>query len=164
MSKALIEFNLDETSRWLVINDGVMGGLSQGQFIGNGAQGALFQGEVSLANNGGFTSVRSQPRDYDLAGYRGIRLKVRGDGNAYQFRLQAHERIDDISYRYRFDTRDGEWQNVEMPFSAFVPVYRGRELPRQPVSPARIRQLGFLIADGQAGAFRLEIGGIEAYR
>jgi hypothetical protein len=32
------------------------------------AEGLVFSGEVSLAHNGGFASIRAQPRGYDLAG------------------------------------------------------------------------------------------------
>lgn len=50
-----VDFGKDKVNReWRVLNDGVMGGLSEGQvtFTKNAVQ---FAGTVSLANNGGFS-------------------------------------------------------------------------------------------------------------
>ena len=64
---------------WQVVNDDVMGGVStSGWRIINGM--AVFQGEVSLANNGGFASVRSLPAPHNLAGSDTFVIRVRGDG------------------------------------------------------------------------------------
>ena len=43
---------------WRVINDGVMGGLSQGRALLT-EESILFEGEISLENNGGFSSLKS---------------------------------------------------------------------------------------------------------
>ena len=47
-----------ESNRWQVVNDGVMGGLSQATFKVGENGTALFTGRVSLENNGGFSSLR----------------------------------------------------------------------------------------------------------
>ena len=60
--KTIFDFHKEaDTSNWYVVVDGVMGGESTGNFeIDEGGYG-LFEGEISLANNGGFSSIR-----YDL--------------------------------------------------------------------------------------------------
>ena len=155
----------DDLEDWRVVNDGVMGGLSRGEIIMTDSATAVFQGILSLENNGGFSSTRTLPRPYNLDGYDGITLRVRGDGNTYQLRLRLDDRFDGVAYRSSFQTKADEWMTVEIPFSECVPVFRGRELSDVgPVVPARIQQIGFLVSDKQAGPFRLEVDWIKAHQ
>ena len=126
---------------------------------------AIFKGIVSLENNGGFTSVRTLPQFYDLDGYDGILLRVKGDGKTYQFRLRTDDRFYGISYRYKFKTQTDDWVIVMVPFDACIPVFRGRVQENvPPIVPAGIQQVGFLISNKAAEAFQLEIDWIKAYK
>ena len=155
----------DKGGDWRIINDGVMGGLSRGQFVYSDYGTAIFQGTVSLENNGGFSSARTMMNAGDLAGYSGISLRIKGDGKKYQFRVRTNERFDGVSYQYQFSTQPNIWIEVNAPFSDCLPVYRGRVLDNVKVlSPAEIQQIGFLVSDYQAGEFQLEIDWIKAYR
>lgn len=162
----LFDFGATENMNdWLIINDGVMGGLSESSFVLTDFNSAVFSGNVTLENNGGFASVRSRPMQFDLAGHQGIRIRVKGDGKKYQFRVQTNNRFDGISYQYRFETQKDQWQTITIPFEKCVPVFRGQLLRNvEPISPENIRQLGFLISDGQTGDFQLEVQWIKAYR
>ena len=164
--RMLIDFkNADERDNWQIINDDVMGGVSQSEIIFNDAGTATFQGRISLENNGGFASTRSKPHSYRLDGFIGLQVRIRGDGKEYQLRVRTDNRFDGISYRYRFATQPETWLNIRVPFSEFVPTFRGRILSNvSPISPDQIQQVGFLIADKQAGNFRLEIDWIKAYK
>ena len=143
---------------WQAINDGVMGGVSRGRMVA-ADQGLRFEGELSLENNGGFASVR-RPVDADLSASTGVRLRLRGDGRTYQFRLRLDGRWDGIAWRAEFPTT-GEWQTVELSYEGFTPVFRGRHVPDAgPVVPADIRQVGFMLADKTPGPFALEIRAI----
>ncbi len=143
---------------WQSINDGVMGGISSGRMEQSGDV-LRFEGTLSLENNGGFASVR-RPLGEDLAKATGVQLRVRGDGRTYQFRLRQDDRFDGIAWRAEFST-DGEWQTVDLSFDRFIPVFRGRQVPEAgPVSPAAIRQIGFMLADRKPGPFALEIQSI----
>jgi hypothetical protein len=83
---------------WPNIDDRVMGGVSRsGMRVANGI--AVFEGQVSLDRNGGFASVRSRPAEHDLSAYRGVVLKVRGDGKRYRFRLRTADAKDGVSYQ-----------------------------------------------------------------
>ncbi len=144
---------------WRVINDGVMGGVSSGEMISTD-DGLCFQGFLSLENNGGFASVR-RLLDFNLQEASGVRLRVRGDGRTYQLRLRQDESFDNVAWRAEFST-NGEWQTIELPFENFKPVWRGRPVEKAgPVVPAKVRQIGFLLADGQQASFKLYIGAIE---
>jgi monofunctional biosynthetic peptidoglycan transglycosylase len=149
---------------WTAINDVVMGGISSGGMKSTEEGAALFVGEVSLENNGGFASVRSSPARWDLGAYAGISMRVRGDGQRYKLNLKTDASFDDIMYRVPFQTREGEWQTLRFPFSDFRASFRGREVPEAPrLDPARVASFGVLISDKQAGPFRLEIARIAAY-
>ena len=53
--------------QWRTTNDGVMGGRSDGRFKINEDKNMEFFGTLSLANNGGFASVRSSGSNLGLA-------------------------------------------------------------------------------------------------
>jgi NADH dehydrogenase [ubiquinone] 1 alpha subcomplex assembly factor 1 len=156
---------IDNMNDWLIVNDGVMGGLSESSFVLSDNSSAVFSGDVTLENNGGFASVRTRPMQFGLDGYEGIQIRVKGDGKKYQFRVQTNNRFDGVSYQYKFETQQDQWQTITIPFEECVPVFRGRLLRNvEPISPTEIRQLGFLISDGQTGDFQLEVQWIKAYQ
>jgi hypothetical protein len=147
---------------WQVVNDDVMGGVSTSSFrLTNGV--AVFQGEVSLENNGGFASVRSLPARHDLAGCDALVIRVRGDGRRYKLTVRADRNFDSAIYQCAFTTKKGEWEEHRLPFKQFVATFRGRVLSTEPpLDPAKIVSVGFLVSDKQDGPFRLEIGRIKA--
>ena len=150
---------------WRVINDGVMGGISSSTWNITEKGAAVFAGNVSLENNGGFASVRSAVGTYDLSKYKGIVLRVKGDGKRYNLNLKTDAEFDSILYQAEFGTEKEKWQLIEIPFSRFAPTYHGFVPPDAPkLDTKEIRRFGFLIADKQKGPFRLEIAWIKAYR
>ena len=59
-SDRLIDFAAGPEGRWMVVNDGVMGGVSRSTIRrGDDVGTAVFEGTLSLENNGGFASVRT---------------------------------------------------------------------------------------------------------
>ena len=151
-------FDMDANA-WRSINDGVMGGLSSGGMV-QIEEGLRFTGEISLENNGGFSSAR-RFAEQDLSGATGVRLEVRGDGREYQFRIRQDSQFDGVAWRAMFATSD-EWQIVEIALDEFMPVFRGRTVAEAgPVVASRIRQIGFLLADKNDGRFELDIRRIE---
>lgn len=148
---------------WQPINDGVMGGQSQGgpQFV----DGRLvFAGRISLANNGGFASVRARDQHHDLRAFDSVLLRVRGDGRSYQFRLytDAHLQGSRIAYAMAFQTTRDTWLELRLHFSQLQPTLRGRQLPGPAFNPARVQEMGFLLADKCEGAFQLHVDWIKA--
>ena len=155
----------DSLNRWVAINDDVMGGVSHGAMAITRDSCLQFEGSLSLENGGGFASIRTPLLKPDLTGYTGIRIRVKGDGRTYQFRLRPDTGMDGIAYRRDFQTVPDTWVEIDLPFESFQPSYRGDIIKdAEPLRAAEIRQLGFLIADKTAGAFRLIIGAIGAYK
>ncbi|HTY88094.1 MAG TPA: CIA30 family protein [Candidatus Acidoferrum sp.] len=160
--KTLFDFSAATNAAWQIVNDDVMGGVSTSSFsMTNGV--ATFRGTVSLENNGGFASVRSSPVLQNLAGHEALIVRVRGDGRRYKFTVRTESGFDTPIYQCAFTTRRGEWEEVRLPFKDFVPTFRGRVLTDvPPLNPAKVSTVGFLIADKQAGPFRLEVAAIRA--
>jgi monofunctional biosynthetic peptidoglycan transglycosylase len=161
----IYDFNDPEAvGDWEAICDVVMGGISSGRIEATAAGSMLFEGVVSLENNGGFASIRSQPRSRDLGAYDGVIIRVRADGKRYKLNLKTDSSFDGIMYRVSFDTKDGEWQELRFPFSDFRASFRGRFVPdAPPLDPGRITTVGLLISDKQEGPFRMEVAWIGAY-
>jgi NADH dehydrogenase [ubiquinone] 1 alpha subcomplex assembly factor 1 len=159
----ITDFSNLASQKWRITNDGVMGGLSESHFQINADGNAVFLGEISLKNNGGFASVKNH-ESLNLDGHQAIRLHIHGDGKRYSFRLQTGEQGDvhPWSYECRFDTEPGLWMEAELPLKQFTATYRGSVPKNVPdLDPAKIRRYGFLISDSQEGPFRLEISKIE---
>lgn len=166
MSKLLIDFRLPGTVRdWEAVDDVVMGGRSASEMVPTANGSAVFRGTVSLADGGGFASVRGRSGELDAGAHDGLLVRVRGDGRIYRLRLRTDDAHEGVGYQASFPTRPGQWQEIRLPFAAFAASFRGRAVPEAPpLDPDRIRRLGFLIADRQEGPFRLEVAWIAAYR
>ena len=155
-SQPLFQFT-KETSKgsWRVIDDVVMGGRSEGHFKITTEGYGEFSGNVSLENNGGFSSLRHPMQPIAVKEASQIRIRLKGDGKTYQFRIR-HSSGSYYSYTCSFKTT-GEWEEVVLPLKDFTPVFRGRELDLPPFDQEQIAELGFLIANKKPQAFRLLI-------
>jgi len=159
----LFDFAAD-AAPWESIDDRVMGGVSASR-LEPGEGCAVFAGLVSLANNGGFASVRSPAGPLALEGYAGMAVEARGDGKRYSLRLRTSDRFDDVSFQAPLEAPADRRAVVRIPFDAFRPRYRGWEMTDYPsLDPGTICGLGLLIADRQEGPFRLEVTRIGAWR
>lgn len=161
-SSALFDFTSPsaDAANWRSIDDPVMGGVSSSEFVDTD-EGAAFTGTVSLEYGGGFASVRAPESSYDLSGYDGLRVRLRGNGKRYW--LTAYTTAGgSVSYRAPMQPPE-HWTTLAVPFDTLTPYRRGTEVPDAPAfDPAQLREIGFLIADKQAGPFRLEIQWIRA--
>lgn len=152
----------DSLKAWTSVNDGVMGGVSKGGFKRSGQGTLLFTGELSLANNGGFASIRMKQGDLDLDGTSAIIVKARGDGRTYWVDLRIQDQMAASSYRAYLPTTAGEWKETLIPFKDFKLQSFGRDLPSKPIRPASIGSVGFTLADKKEGPFSLEIESVKA--
>ncbi len=161
---------------WGALDDVVMGGVSESQLrLITGA--ALFTGNVSIANSGGFASVRTRNfhPPLDLSAYAGIAIRVRGDGKRYKFFVRTDDRWDGVGYAHSFDTTPNTWLTINIPFSQLTPVSRAKTALDAPaIAPSHIYSFQLMLSkfeyDGELnphfspGGFGLEIGSISAYR
>ncbi len=144
--------------RWVAVNDDVMGGRSSGQLtVGDGV--LTFSGTLSLANHGGFSSVRTVDYVVNLSSFNVIVLRVLGDARRYQLRLQTDAKFcgTTVSYCTDFVASKGEWRDVRLSLDALQPKMRGTFLNGPPFDPSEVSQMGILIGDKQEGPFTLAI-------
>lgn len=161
--KTIASFKGDESlKQWTSVNDGVMGGVSKGGFARTEQDTLLFRGNLSLANNGGFASIRMKPTELELTGTSAITIHTRGDGRVYWVDLRSDDQMAASSYRAYLVTKAGEWQKTTIPFSDFKLQAFGRDLPSGAIKPISINSIGFTIADKKEGEFSLEIESISA--
>ena len=155
------DFIPNENLNWQIVNDGVMGGLSYGRLELTGDSEAVFSGNLSLDNNGGFSSIRAYypPNLTDL---NSIMIRVKGDGRKYSFRVRTND-SSWASYSHSFETIEDEWVEHSLPLDSFYPSYRGYNLRNMPnLSDLVIKEIGFMISDKNPGKFKLEIDWVKA--
>lgn len=151
------------TQNWHPINDGVMGGASVSRMRFDLAGHAVFEGEVSLENRGGFASVRASQLDLGCADTVGYVLTVWGDGRTYKLNLRTDSGFDGVNYQATFSPAPGLWTRTILPLAAFEPSFRGRTVQgAPPLHPELVRQVGLMISGQQAGGFWLMVKTIEA--
>ena len=165
--RSLAEFGKQEAENlgWRTVNDGVMGGRSKGSISTTDSGTLVFQGNLSLKNNGGFSSLRTDKLGLDLSDSTGLVMRVKGDGRTYQVRIgsDARYRGMEVSFMAEFPTAEDEWKEVRVPFSELTATFRGRTLKNEVFNPAKVQRLGLLLADKQPGAFKLEVDWIRAF-
>ena len=157
MSQQII-FDFKQNARlqnWETMDDVVMGGRSEGD-ISLSAEGyGRFSGQVSLENNGGFSSVRYNPEDLKVDPEDQITIRLKGDCKRYQFRVK-HDKQAYASYITYFETT-GDWEEISILLSDLYPTFRGKTLDQPNFNHHAIQQLGFLIANKKAQDFELLI-------
>jgi NADH dehydrogenase [ubiquinone] 1 alpha subcomplex assembly factor 1 len=145
-------------AQWTPIDDRVMGGISRSRLRHDAAGHAVFEGVVSLEQNGGFASVRSTPGARGKPGAKACLIEVRAAGQRFNLSLLTDDGFDSLNYQSPFEPATTDWQVLHLPLAEFRATFRGREVPGAPaLDPARTRQVGLMIADRQAGPFALDI-------
>ena len=145
-------------STWEAIDDRIMGGCSQSRPEYVDKVGLRFSGTVSLENNGGFASIRSNSSIYNLGKYSGLKLRLRGDGKTYKLSLRTDLFFDGVSYQAAFTTQQDVWQEISLPFEDFTATHHGIKLTTvAPLDTSKVESFGLFIADKQDGPFQLEI-------
>ncbi|MEM1126380.1 MAG: CIA30 family protein [Bacteroidota bacterium] len=158
----LFTFDDTETARWVIENDGVMGGRSEG-FVEITGGTLVFTGEV-VTRGGGFTSVRAA-QAVDLSSYDGLELRVRGGGRTFEVDVDdgTRSRGRQVNRRGVVPTTDA-WTMVRVPFASLEATAHGNRVRVAPVDLTAIKTIGIYITDGIDGPFRLEVDEIRAYR
>ena len=158
---AMVDFTQQqEKLNWRISNDGVMGGESQGYILFEQDHG-VFTGNISLANNGGFSAAfRAVPPISQALDT--VTIDIVGDGHRYQLRMVTTINGQQLYYSHEFDTVKGQRKMVTFDLSDFQATFRGRKIPSAaPLKSQYISEVGFLLATKQAGDFSLSIFTID---
>ena len=155
----------DAAKEWQNVNDGVMGGVSEGKFKITDKKSLEFYGTLSLENNGGFASVRTKAKKLGLEKGDKLIAKVRGDGREYTLNLYLDKPLVAFSYRATVQTKKDEWIEIKLPLDKFEATSFGRLVKDAgAVKPEEVNALGFMLGDKKAGVFKMEIESIRVER
>lgn len=155
----------DAAKEWQNVNDGVMGGVSEGKFKITDKATLEFFGTLSLENNGGFASVRTKAKKLGFEKGDTVVAKVRGDGREYLLNLYLNKPLIAFSYRATVQTKKDEWIEVKVPLDKFEATSFGRVVKDAgSVKPEEINAVGLMLSDKKAGPFKMEIESIKLER
>ena len=155
----IYDFNRNsKASDWTIVNDGVMGGLSYGNFSINQEGNGVFSGTISLENNGGFSSVRYRFAPLATTAKSKVVLRIKGDGKSYQFRIK-----DQSSAYYSYSTTfatTGEWETITIDLNSLYPSFRGRRIAASNYNSDSFEEIVFLVGNKKQESFRLFLDSI----
>jgi monofunctional biosynthetic peptidoglycan transglycosylase len=151
--------------RWTIVNDGVMGGLSQSK-ASLEADAVLFTGNVSLQNNGGFVSLRGPLGNYDLSSYTYCEIRFKADtSRKFELLIEKETPFYLPKFRTKFMGTANEWQTIRIPLKD-LEVSRMGSTIQEGIDPGILRgiqRIGFILADKQEGSFQLWIDYLKFY-
>ena len=158
----LIAENLIESGRWIYFADNVMGGISEGSseyvIVASGKAIRLY-GEVSTKNNGGFIQVRMPYSIDQLEKYKGIKIKMKGNGDEYFLHLRNRSsRLPWQYYQASFKS-EPTWKEVNIPFEQFK---RSSNFMKSVFDPSSIKTIG-IVAYGKDHKADVMVSELEFY-
>ena len=167
--KTAASFSIDfgregRVNDWYVVTDRVMGGISNSK-VTYSEHSLLFSGYVSLENNGGFASVRSEQQSLDLSRFSKVQIRFRTANldRTFALRLNTNNRYYKPSYNHNFKATSTDLQTLHFKLDEFKETILGKTtgnaLPL--VKLKRILRLGIMLNDKKEGNFSLEIDSIH---
>jgi NADH dehydrogenase [ubiquinone] 1 alpha subcomplex assembly factor 1 len=152
-----INFGNNDENSWISLNDGVMGGRSQGD-VSYTDVSLYFSGNVSFQNNGGFASVRSRFQFFDFSTFEKVSVTYRSSGQSLGLVFENNQRWYLPNYKAILpETRD-KWQTIEIPLINLKEYQIGRPTGRS-ISKnqlEKIIRIGFITNDKKEGPFSAE--------
>ena len=149
-----------EDQPWVIVNDGVMGGKSQGAVTTEVNQ-MQFTGNI-VTDGGGFSSVR-RLLDDGLDESDRLQMRLRADERRYEILLTD---IDSQAYRVTYyaplETEGDGWQVIDVSFDDLEARIFGRQVDAPLFQPQKVTTIGIILADGADGEFSLELDWISA--
>jgi hypothetical protein len=157
------QFTSNQIGQPIQVMDNVMGGMSTGQW---GPNSNTFSGVTSLANNGGFASIRWRFNNIQNWSYaKGIYIKglkhSNPDEHTFSILLKDDmcERVRLTNYKAVFANPEQSNQTLYIPFSVFNTMEQmGRSLVGSPVfNPSAVTEIGLMaIKPSVVGDFQLD--------
>ncbi len=132
-------------SKWRLVTDGVMGGVSQGNLSADfyrNKKCLRLHGDVSTRNNGGFIQMALDLSDddcFDASSYSGVEIEVAGNDERYNLHLRTLDLEHPWqSYRAGFHAAT-QWETIKIPFSSLEPYRTSKGF-----DGSRLRRIGLL--------------------
>lgn len=152
-------------TRWRLVTDAVMGGVSRATMTINsqgGRRALCIEGGIRLEQNGGFVQANLDltraGAPFDATHFAGVRLIVRGNGERYNLHLKTRDcAFPWQAYRTTFVAAP-QWREVRAAFQDFSPYQLATSLAAD-----QLTQLG-LVAIGRAFQAQLCVAELSWYR
>ena len=148
---------------WRLVTDAVMGGVSSAKMTWRDIDAepcVCIRGRVRTETNGGFVQLLTDlpaSLSADYAGYIGLSIRLRGNGQTYSIHLKTTELAAPWqSYRQSF-AAPIRWTEIRFPFADFKP-----HRTQLPLNLARLRRLG-VVAIGRAFEAELCVSHVSLY-
>lgn len=156
----LVDLEPTDPDHWVVVNEEVTGSHTHG-VVDFEDDHLVLHGEFE-SDGANSTSVRSRSLLAPLSSFSGIGLLVRGDGREYHCDLRVTPQGDNVEQVWTavFETMAGALSEVRLPFTAFQ---RADGSASTGTLPDGITSIGFTLADGHHGEFRLEVLAVVGY-
>ena len=162
---SIIDFgNLAEKNQdWVLLSDNVMGGITKST-IEYSNDAVLLTGDISLANYGGFASIKTKYQRFDLSNYNGIKIRYRSANQKFFFTLEDNKYWAKPYYKNAFSSNKNDtWEEAIIYFKDFNEMIIGQ--PTGNVMPLeslkKTVRLGIMTAEKKEGPFSLEVDYIE---
>ena len=164
------DFGGDAFDRWVVVNDGVMGGRSIGQLAEAGGGVVRFDGTINT-NGGGFSLIRTsslrggQSLAESLTDAEYLRLRVRSaNGRGYELIAEDTNSPSQIMHFAPIPIDDsGAWAEVVVPLTGLeARAFGNVGIDVAPFDLSAVSSIGVILADGIDGPFSLEVDRIGA--
>ncbi len=156
------KMDFDSEPKWTITNDGVMGGLSKGKAFGEGGN-LIFEGFISLDNNGGFSWAKSPYQSLDLSDKTKVKIKYKSDDRGYDLTFETPEAQYVACFKKRLEGTGGKWKVIEVDLEDCVYYFMGQTSGKSFTDRDKVQNVGFLLADKAEGNFHLEVAYIEFF-
>lgn len=151
---------------WVMITDQVMGGVSRAKlnYTGNSM---IFSGTISLANYGGFASVRTNFGSFDLSDYKGVRIKYKATNQQFALTLEKSRNWTRPNFKgFLSSSEPNTWVEETVLFTDFeeqqIGEPTGGKLEQSSLS--QIIRVGIITTEKKAGPFAIEVDFIQFVR
>lgn len=151
---------------WVLLSDNIMGGVTKSK-LEYTENSLVLSGTISLDNYGGFSSVKTRFKNYDLSEYKGLKIRCKSSGQSFAFTLEDSQNWTLPNYKGNFsNTKENEWEWITLFFKDFKEYQIGEPTGNEwPTSNLKnIVRLGIITTEKKEGPFVIEIDRIEFIR
>jgi NADH dehydrogenase [ubiquinone] 1 alpha subcomplex assembly factor 1 len=162
---SLIDFgNLTEKNQeWVLLSDNVMGGVTKSKIEYTNNSVLLF-GNISLDNYGGFSSIKTKYKSFDLSKYMGIKIKFKSTNQKFAFTLEDNQNWTQPNYKHEFSAKkDDTWEEVIIYFKDFQEIVIGEPTGNMMKSESlkNIVRMGIMTYEKKEGPFSIEVDFVD---
>ena len=162
---SMIDFgNMNEKNQeWVLLSDNVMGGITTSD-VEYTKDAVVLTGNISLANYGGFSSIKTKFKSVDLSNFNGIKIRYKAANQTFVFTLEDSKYWTEPYYKNAISSNKNDtWEEAIIYFKDFKEMIigqpTGNKMPLESLN--KIVRLGIMTAEKKEGPFSLEVDYIE---